>query len=260
MKIAFNAPLRNLNYMLLGDMFLCLPQYFDFEPYVEFLREHNYFKILDNGAAEGERVDADRLLECAKLINANEIIIPDVMLDAEKTIKLLKEFMSTVSEREKYEYSWMAVIQGKTPEEWINCYKTYINTQEIYRFVNTFGVPKSVAETFKEITGKTSISENRPHALTQLLLRDNMFFIRQFHLLGLGHPSELPMLPRRVVRSVDTSLPFLFGKQRKQLKFHTRDTRDWKQRLDYKIEITGHEEHYSILWNIAIIRHYAAKY
>jgi hypothetical protein len=65
--------------------------------YEQFYTNHKGFKILDNGAAEGQLVDTFHLLEMADKLKVQEVVCPDVLGDCPQTIQLLRAFMPFAS-------------------------------------------------------------------------------------------------------------------------------------------------------------------
>jgi hypothetical protein len=71
---------------------------------------------------------------------ANEVIIPDVLNDALKTIQYIKEWFSSDSLKYVESLRQMFVPQGKDVGEWVGCLNWLLNSPYAYR-VQTIGVP-----------------------------------------------------------------------------------------------------------------------
>lgn len=125
MRIAEIVPLSLLDYTKDNAYHMCLAQLvLQSEEYANFYRERaeeGKYVILDNGAAEGEALDFDDLIKAYSIVNPTEIILPDVLKDArktlEKTIYFYEKYWGTV-----INYKTMVVPQGKDFDEWIKCF------------------------------------------------------------------------------------------------------------------------------------------
>lgn len=88
------------------------------------------YKILDNSVFElGESLNPHILFNWAALVNAHEIIIPDVYGDMKKTLRAMEDFLD---EKESNRYNLMAVPQGKNQEELIMCLHVMVKNPRIY--------------------------------------------------------------------------------------------------------------------------------
>ena len=103
------------------------------------------YKILDNSLIElGGAVDLDRVLSAAKLIHADEIILPDVFQKGPETLEAVAEAVRYL----KYlypggiPYKVMAVAQGRNLHEWFLCYSKLLEIPEI----DVIGIPKVCAK------------------------------------------------------------------------------------------------------------------
>lgn len=118
---------------------LCLK----YPKYKAFARDYRGFKILDNSLIEmGKAMDFGTVLQTAKDIQANEVVLPDVFQDGAATIEAV---MNTLHMYEKPEgMQFMAVVHGRTMAEVANCIETYEQIPEI----DTIGIPKILTKTF----------------------------------------------------------------------------------------------------------------
>lgn len=159
------------------------------------------YRILDNSLIElGGSVSVERVLESAEKIQADEIILPDVFKDGPATIKAVEEALAFL--RKKYPkhdwpYKLMAVAQGKDEYEWLDCYYTLLNMNE----VDVIGIPKVLA---------TMHPEGRPYFVNTYC----DLYRKPHHLLGLWYSFE--ELTRYnnpdAIRSCDTVLLGYFTK------------------------------------------------
>lgn len=164
------------------------------EEYAELYREVPGFKILDNSVIElGRPLSTDELLEAAKKVNADEIVIPDYIKDADKTIDSAYKYGEELTG-----YKLMAVPQGQDPREWYRCYKTLQDLP----FISTFGIPKSLKEDRVQICHWI----NREIIMTQGQKWD-------YHILGtFGNPIEVAELAEYDwIRGVDSKIPVRAG-------------------------------------------------
>jgi hypothetical protein len=126
-------------------------------------RDHGDFIILDTPAFEEVEPDLDEHLEAVRLLQPNEIVIPDDMGSAEHTIELAKEFIWALADAQSASYhpQLMAVPHGDTYDEYIGC----AHLLGLLDGVTTLGIQEeveelysrprfTVAEHIKEITGK----------------------------------------------------------------------------------------------------------
>src|SRR3984893_13263399 len=97
--------IKNSNYHMVLAPQCCM------EEYELFYKNVSGFKILDNGAAEGVTTDPDELLGWYHTLLCDEIIVPDAMHDAQKTIDMLVPFCRAVIPQG---VKVMAVLQAKT--------------------------------------------------------------------------------------------------------------------------------------------------
>lgn len=152
---------------------------------------------LDNGVAEGRRMSFGHIMAMAKVAQVQEVVLPDILGDMERTLGLLSE---TFYEAFQYrnDYRFMFVLQGKTMKELIHCAEQAMNMCPV--LINTFGIPRHILS--EGIAARAQIA-------WELTKR---FPNRSIHLLG-THPNvvdELDEMSRDFkdagVRSVDTSL------------------------------------------------------
>lgn len=81
------------------------------------------YVILDNGAYElGASFDFAHVIEIAKRIRPEEIVLPDVFLDGPNTLKEASKGYALLQKVHELRYSNLMVApQGKTTEEWMTC-------------------------------------------------------------------------------------------------------------------------------------------
>ncbi len=169
----------------------------DNRTYLDFYRKIDGYKILDNGAAEGALIEDDELIDRAFAIEADEIVIPDVMQDTNETIARCRSFRM-LRKRHQEQFRFTGVIQGKTSAELIKCFYFYegepnVNVLAVPRNINTREIPNARYAFITAIADETT---------------------RPIHCLGATsynplEPILLSSLKR--VRSLDTCAPISTG-------------------------------------------------
>ena len=169
--------------------------------------------VLDNGAFElGGSIDEDELLEIAKWLEPNEVVVPDVIHDANATMESASRFFSKCP----VDYNYMFVPQGKTWEEWLKCYRWALN----HSFVDVIGFLCKVP--FELDSGTAEVLNKPPQTLIRFemvnKLKDMNLLSKPIHILGSIDPIELPFLNRfpQVIRT-DSKIAFWNGMHGKVL-------------------------------------------
>lgn len=174
------------------------------------------YLIVDNSMMElGHSMKLADVIDAAWRVDADEIILPDVFQDRRGTLDLIDESFGSLIESgftrrtaiDKPDL--MAVPQGSTLDEWLECYDEIYNLY-VPMHVQTIGVPKSLAMDDPEgrIRALQAIQDRWPNRISQ----------HAWHLLGVWNHASEPELwsmgePIEIarlfpwVRSVDTSLP-----------------------------------------------------
>jgi hypothetical protein len=130
MKAALIPPIPHLDEFGRGDFHLLLahlllhPKY---KNHYKTQREHGAYLVLDNSAHEnGKGQDPVRLLKMGFDLDAQEIVVPDVLDDAGATVECCLAaheawFESGNAILDTYSPAFMYVPQGKNEEEWRQC-------------------------------------------------------------------------------------------------------------------------------------------
>jgi len=165
----------------------------------ELARRPDNIVILDNSIIElKETLNLDQLIKAAELIGAHEIIIPDTLKDAEKTLKTLRECIPEIPTK----YNIFAVPQGRNYGEWISCYDEIANIPRVH----TIGIPKLIDEWSMEY----QTNSNRTRVLQTMNRRKSTRKDKPHHLLGLNHISDLSVAKDYTwIRGCDTCVAFL---------------------------------------------------
>lgn len=108
--------------------------------YAKVFRCYGGYKILDNSVVElGGTVSIERLLNAACAIEADEIILPDILRNKEGTLQLVKQSIKYLQKSKQVDkFHIMAVIQGESRKELEECFNAYLNIPEI----RVIGIPK----------------------------------------------------------------------------------------------------------------------
>lgn len=177
----------------------------------------NVYKIMDNSIIElGDAFQLDELIKEARKCKADEIILPDKFEDGEGTIKLAKDSIKYLKEKEILkEFKLQVVCHGKTIEEFKNSFEEINKIKEI----DVIGIPKVLTKTFGNRCNLYDIFKNTD---------------KEIHLLGCWESfNELKVLPKEAfnkMRSLDTCLISLLSIKGKDI-FNT--TRPAKT-IDFK--------------------------
>lgn len=196
MQIAHIYPVSNRHYMqgqnynmLLTHLALENPKYKHFG---ESLSKTSY-TILDNSLIElkGKALGIETVCDMAEAMNVDEIILPDVFRDKDKTISAYKDALNYLLNRYEHKripFRLMAVAQGSTVEEFEECFN-YFNECAM---IDTIGIPKVCTKLHPQ---------GRPY-FEHLWLKSS----KDIHLLGLWYSfTELKEYKRPdLIRSVDT--------------------------------------------------------
>lgn len=158
---------------------------------------------MDNGAAEGSPIVLETMNEYAKIIRANEIVLPDVLGNRDRTVDAIENYLAKYP-RIHTLYKCMAVVQGTGLRQLIWMVHYLADRKEI----KTLGLPRILTQSL----GKEEASVRIDLANTIERLHPGRF---EIHFLGANPqwPGELLAVSRYAghVRSMDTSMPFNYA-------------------------------------------------
>ena len=184
------SPTKNTHLMLHGDRIFGLAHLYttnaDYKKFIDECRADGRFITMDNGAAEKSLVTEDSLLAIVAELRPNEVISPDVLFDKDATLANLTSFIQKMKDGGHLEYTKIfGCPQGKTKEEWLECYKVMLDTPE----VSVIGLSKiAVPMAYMNATNDASILEARNLCFDEL---NGMGLIKKpLHFLGMGDPRE----------------------------------------------------------------------
>jgi hypothetical protein len=192
MQISFIAPKSLAKYTTAGDFHFVIPQNAS-----DFYETSRNFKMLDNGAYEGGAINFYELIKIAEKLNVDEVVIPDVIRDAKRTMWNVYKYAKEVPDR----FSIAAVPQGKTISEFLEC------------FYEMSKLPNLCTICFPKWLGKS-----RPAVIHYLQANNRLSYMFDYHLMGLDDPTELFCYKGMDIRSVDTSMPFTYAYHYKKIR------------------------------------------
>lgn len=167
-------------------------------------RPEGHTLILDNGTAlsgHGPSMSIDKVLSASKLVQADEIVVPDVMYSTDETLSLAQTLVPLVPPSKVF-----LVPQGDTMRGWLRCASEMLGK---YKF-KVLGVPKHLDKLPGGRTAALGLLKERWPNLGEHKTLPHV------HLLGIWNdPVELLWLARRFpwVRSVDSSAPCAYGQR-----------------------------------------------
>lgn len=208
MRLALIPPIELLEYTDETDLQLMLPQLLSNDVYRYVYQRHcddpHQYVILDNGIAEGVETQAGQLIKTAHQFGVDEIVIPDIMLDARGTLNEYEKFWDYARESESLKgLKTMFVLQGRNEDELFTMADHACNPR--FR-AHVIGIPRH--------TLVTCNNERIRRSLSRYIHSRNK--TKQIHLLGASpeFPSELKHFRgTRYVRSTDTSSAFNYAFQ-----------------------------------------------
>lgn len=199
MQLALIPPTSMLWQTESQSMHLLLPEVMSHPTMDAFVARVHGYKILDNGAAEGATVSINRLHMLCALGMFNEVVAPDALGDAAFTLssaQSMQHFKGLLPDM-----NIMAVVQGHSLAEVMKCYTALYYMD----WIDVIGLPRDLNVRF----GRESRAQ-----LASSLNNDPGFNKKPLHCLGSYYlwPEEIKYLREiPIVRSMDTSLPYVFG-------------------------------------------------
>lgn len=165
----------------------------EYPEYAKLAKNYKGYKILDNSLIElGDSMGFDLILKAAKLIKADEIVLPDAFMNKNLTLKRTKKTLRDYKQELK-KYKTMAVIHGETYEEIYDLYNIFRQNENI----DVLGFPKVWT---KQYGSRSKIVKALAENATN----------KEKHLLGIwNNLTELKEYTNLNIRSVDSSLAAL---------------------------------------------------
>jgi hypothetical protein len=212
MKMATIVPTAYLDLTEHGDYFMALAHLVGKDKvYTEFFKkqaDRGAFVLLDNGVIEGDQQTIEAICKKAILINATEIILPDVFLDGDATLESSMKALDFVK-RYYPNLKTMAVPQGRNMEEWLQCAALMLEWD-----IDSIGIPKKLTD----IEGRDArlLAIATLHQAMPKLLKSV-----EIHLLGCwDNPIECTMIEKAVqqgdipvVRGCDSAIAYVYARE-----------------------------------------------
>lgn len=239
MKLAIISPTEHLpvveNYVLAYHFALGqhLVNDSDYWTWYRRAQSRGQFIIVDNGAAEPEeeRVDFDYIMECALSMDADEIVLPDKLMDKEATLEMSLEvpMLRHIPKRKR-----MVVPQGSTWSEWKECLHTLMS----YCQPASIGVPKWLE----------NWEGGRAKAI-EIIVNHEYHKWAHIHLLGIhSRPfQEVTDVLKvyRGIRGIDTAAPVAYAQHGEQIKDDVHYSVLWKNTTAYYNILTSNIRTYA---------------
>ena len=200
-KIAHIVPVGSLPKAMYTGYNMCLANIAikngDYAKHFKELVKNKQFVLMDNGAAEGDQLHIDDLIKCYQDVQPSEVVLPDTLCNGTDTIQKSKLALKEICEfyDGAVPFTFMAVPQGKTLEEWKECAEEMVRWPEI----KAIGVSKFLPMHLKDNRARVSAC----FVLDDLFTKYRRYDI-EVHLLGC---SESPM----TINSIHNLFPFVRG-------------------------------------------------
>lgn len=206
------SPISNMEPMRLGDrIFVLAHLWMQYPKYREFIyslidEDIDRWITLDCSAAERALVTEDVLIQVVKELAPSEVIAPDVLFDKDATIANAIKFRDRMSQEHLLDTTDIFFCpQGKTKEDWLECYEWGLNQD----WISTIGfskiaVPQAWLPNWKDDQG---IKEARHMAYDYL--KEKGMLLKPIHCLGQGSYTEFEYYDHPAMRSTDSVYPVL---------------------------------------------------
>lgn len=177
------------------------------EAILDVIKAKDSYKILDNGCYElGAGGQIEDVFIMADRIDANEIILPDVMGDMHATIDATTDALEYIYKTGQHiDYHYMAVCQGNDWDEYMACAKMFAG----FDTVDVIGIPKKFMRgAVVPEGGSVRTAALMRTEFAQALSEEPEFKNgrKKIHLLGVSwSPLEFQKVTK-IVRSCDTNL------------------------------------------------------
>jgi hypothetical protein len=217
MRLALIGPISCLDdFCSQCDMHLVLAhKVLEDEKYCEFyrkMRARGDHIIMDNAAFElGSAIPMDKLLKAAEMVNAQEVVLPDVYLNGKATLRRVKEAIRDLYKRDLIgKYILQAVPHGDSIRGYKKCFNIISSMKEIKVIGLSFG---GIYNACKEEWGYRSDVHCTQYRAELLEKEIELRKDKEYHALGiLDNPIEIKSLAYLgFIRSNDTSSPIWHG-------------------------------------------------
>jgi hypothetical protein len=159
------------------------------------------FIIMDNSLIElGRPLDASKVVEAAEMVNAQVVVLPDVLGDSKETLRLIKKDIGKIPRH----FIRLGVVQGTTIEE---CLK--MTTEMVHLGVDAISVPRHLT---KKLGSRIPLINGI----------DLMYPSLKMHLLGFSDDILDDMVAAHMpnVWGIDSAVPIWYGLAYKRIGFY----------------------------------------
>ena len=232
--------------------------------------------LLDNSIFElGESYDPEQFAYWIKELKPTEYIIPDVFNDKDKTISCYEEF---ISQYENLPGEKIAVVHGKTYEEFVECYQYFEDKADkiAFNFIDDYfkdSYENELPTSKLNIPSYwNSIEENdwKKYALGRAMMMHRMIkdgtlnVYKKHHLLGATLPREFSLYIENnisgYITTIDTSNPIVAGLLNKRYEPNYGLQEKWSVKLVDFIETEpSYQQLKDIFYNIFEFKKYIEK-
>jgi len=256
-KVSFEIQVPNLNlFTKYTDYdFLLAHKILDCKEYREFYKKSERYKIVDNSSFElSEPLKLAELLDAAKEVDANEIVIPDIIGDPKASMVLLDECLQKLfRDYSSYFNDGLkigAVVQGTTIEEWLSYFKLLSSG---YPVISRVHIPFALKFVNRDSSTQTQMDSRL--LMTSIIDREELYNpYKKYHLLGCSNPIEIKYQSKyKWIDTLDTSSPIqqaVCGKVYDS-KYGVIEKNRTKVNFDYKL---NEEEIEKALYNIGMLK------
>jgi hypothetical protein len=161
--------------------------------------------IVDNGVFDlGESLDPKALVRAARAVNAEEIILPDVIHDGPGTIRASDQAATAILDLSD-EFRLCAVVHAADDTQWHRCYDHFVSSD----YAGAIAFPAS-----RRKEPSQELCKNRLAVTRYLDHRGLVDPGRIYRLLGFGRTGHLELVEQREhtwIASIDGAAPVLLG-------------------------------------------------
>lgn len=223
MKVALIPPIPNLEHWGTGRFHLCLSHLLGYPKYLQHYaiqRRNGAYIILDNSAHEFKKGETpEQLRKQMRILKPNEIVVPDVLENADETVNAAMSTMEIWCEGDDdppTRTTLMYVPQGDSVNSWASCLQEQVR-------IHTYACAKYGLQKDFVIGLSKDYDELFYGGLTQLLKSylqplkwkmDERGIRMDVHLLGWSRLAwNLSIWSRDFpwIRSIDSAKPFVYG-------------------------------------------------
>lgn len=167
--------------------------------------------LLDTSIFElGEAFDLEKYAGWVKMLQPYEYILPDVLENSQKTMDNSESFVEAYPDLPGKK---IGVVQGKTYDELLDCYKFLDKKLNVDKIAISFDY-SLYEELFPHPNKWVSFMVGRVHVINKLLQDSILNINKPHHLLGCSNPLEFSFYKNPVfnfIESIDTSSPIVHG-------------------------------------------------